>query len=210
MTKKILVLSGSPTADSSTDILLHEVATACASELEHDSAVERRFVKLSELRFVPCQACGEAPTPHWCFYHDLDREYDLIVNCDALIFGSPMYFDNISAQAKAFIDRCNCFRPADFQNVDPEHDFLKILPRKRPGAMVFVGGEHGWFEGARRTIVGFFKWIEVTSQGMLTYKHTDLGIGSVAEEPDILEQARELGRKLAHAVREFDAGRLDG
>lgn len=201
MIKRLLVLSGSPTDKSSTDILLEEVALACTKALEPEFEVERRYVKLSELRFVPCQACGEAPTPHFCFYHDLDREYDLVAKCDALILGAPMYFDNLPAQAKAFIDRCNCFRPADFKDQDPEHSFLKLLPHKRPGAMVFVGGEHGWFEGARRTVVGFFRWIEVTSVGMVTYKHEDFEIGTVAKEPEVLEQARELGRKLAEAVR---------
>lgn len=205
MIKRLLILSGSPTANSSTDVLLSEVANACMAALTPEHEVQRRFVKLAQLRFVPCQACGEAPTPHWCFYHDLDAEYDFIADCDALIFGSPIYFDNISAQAKAFIDRCNCFRPADFQNVDPKHGFLKILPHKRPGAIVFVGGEHGWFEGARRTIVGFFKWIEITSVGMVTYTHTDLEIGTVATDSGVLRQAQELGRKLADAIRQHNA-----
>lgn len=210
MIKRLLVLSGSPTAHSSTDILLDEVSKSCADALAPDFEVQRRIIKLAQLRFVPCQACGEAPTPQWCFYHDLDREYELIVNCDALIFGSPMYFDNVSAQAKAFIDRCNCFRPADFQNVDPDHAFLKILPHKRPGAMVFVGGEHGWFEGARRTIVGWFKWIEISSVGMLTYKHTDLEIGTVAKDTEVLAQARELGKTLAEAMRQHHAAQTNG
>lgn len=201
--RKLLLISGSPTEGSSTDILMNAVADGC--EREFGTPVERIFVKVSELKFIPCQACGEAPTPEFCFFHEIDNEYKQIVECDALIFGSPIYFDAVSAQAKAFIDRCNCFRPYDFDNVDPEHSFLKLLPRrKRPGAIVFVGGESGWFEGARRTVVGFFKWIEVASQGMLAWSHEDVRAGSARENAAIMQEAHELGKKLAVALKESD------
>jgi multimeric flavodoxin WrbA len=202
--RKLLLVSGSPTKESSTDRLLHVVADACIDELGEPA--EKQFIKISDLQFIPCQACGKAPTPDFCFFHEIDKQYDQIVECDALIFGSPIYFDSVSAQAKAFIDRCNCFRPYDFTNIDPEHSFLKLLPKKRPGAMVFVGGESGWFEGARRTVVGFFKWIEIASVGMVTWSHEDVAIGSGVNDIPLIEQAKELGRKLAGAIREQHAG----
>lgn len=202
--RKLLLISGSPTMGSSTDLLMMIVADACANVLGEE--IEIQSVKISDLQFIPCQACGEAPTPHFCFFHEIDRQYDLIVQCDALIFGSPIYFDNVSAQAKAFIDRCNCFRPYDFKHIDPEHSFLKLLPKKRPGAVVFVGGESGWFEGARRTVVGFFKWIEIASVGMVTWSHEDVEIGSATRDNQVVEQAKELGRNLAIAMKEKHAG----
>ncbi len=202
--RRLLLISGSPTKGSSTDLLMRIVADECAVALGEE--VEIQSVKISELQFIPCQACGEAPTPHFCFFHEIDEQYDQIVLCDALIFGSPIYFDNVSAQAKAFIDRCNCFRPYDFKSIDPGHSFLKLLPKKRPGAMVFVGGESGWFEGARRTVVGFFKWIEIASVGMVTWSHEDVTIGSATGDGQIVAQAKELGRTLAQAMREQHAG----
>ncbi|MBK7140552.1 MAG: flavodoxin family protein [bacterium] len=202
--RKLLLVSGSPTKESSTDRLLDIVADACIEAL--GEPVEKQFIKISDLQFILCQACGKAPTPDFCFFHEIDKQYDMIVQCDVLIFGSPIYFDNVSAQAKAFIDRCNCFRPYDFKNVDPEHSFLKLLPKKRPGAMVFVGGESGWFEGARRTVVGFFKWIEIASVGMVTWSHEDVEVGLATKDDQVVEQAKELGRKLATAIREQDAG----
>lgn len=205
--RKLLLISGSPTRGASTDLLMQLVADECAITLGED--VEIQMVKISELQFIPCQACGEAPTPHFCLFHEIDKQYDQIVECDALIFGSPIYFDNVSAQAKAFIDRCNCFRPYDFKKIDPEHSFLKLLPKKRPGAMVFVGGESGWFEGARRTVVGLFKWIEIASVGMVTWSHEDVAVGSVANDMAVTEQAKELGRKLAAALKEQHAGQAN-
>lgn len=194
---KLLSISGSPVEGSSTDILLKRVADSLASTVDEETTVER--IRLNDLKFIPCQACGRAPTPQYCFYDDdLTRVYESLEKCDCLIFGSPVYFDSVSGQAKMFIDRCNCFRPYDFNNIDPDHDFVKLLKRKRPGAMVLIGGERQWMEGARRVVAGFFKWVEVTNEGLVTYSSTDdRKIGTVAEDSSKLQEADDLGRKLA-------------
>jgi multimeric flavodoxin WrbA len=199
---KILTVSGSPVPDSSTDILLREIENAVAKEIGSGVETESDFVKLNELKITPCQACGEAPTPEYCFYDDdLTAVYEKLAECDCLLMGSPIYFDSVSAQTKLFIDRCNCFRPADFENTDPDHDFIRLLKRKRPGAMVLVGGEQGYFEGARRTIAGFFLWLEVVNKSVLVYKTTDFHRkGTVQHDVETLRQARQLGRKLANML----------
>ncbi len=196
---RILTVSGSPVDDSSTDILLREVEAGIIEKLGTPEKVKTTFVKLNDLRYIPCQACGEAPTPEYCFFDDdLTKVYAELVVCDCLLVGSPVYFDSVSAQLKAFMDRCNCFRPPDFDNVDPNHDFLRLIQHKRPGAMVLVGGEKGYFEGARRSIAGFFKWIEVLNEGLVIYKSDDYHRkGTVREDAATLRDARELGHKLS-------------
>ena len=198
----LLVISGSPVDQSSTDIILHRISDAIAGSLREQHPTASTFVKLNELEFVPCQSCGEAPTPKFCLFDDgLSDVYTKLADCDCLLFGAPVYFDSVSAQAKMFIDRCNCFRPPDFDNVDPDHHFVRILKRKRPGAMVLVGGNRGWIEGARRVVAGFFKWIEVTNEGMIVYHSPDFTrAGGVAEDEDTLAQADALGRQLAEII----------
>ncbi|MEW5993987.1 MAG: flavodoxin family protein [Candidatus Zixiibacteriota bacterium] len=199
---KLLVVSGSPVEDSSTDILLHRAADALVREVEGAIEVATTFISLNERQIIPCQSCGEAPTPKWCFYDDdLTDVLSLLAECDCLLIGSPIYFDSVSAQLKLLIDRCNCFRPADFANADPNHDFIKLIKRQRPGAMVLVGGEDGWFEGARRAVAGFFKWVEVTNEGLLIYQSKGFGRkGTVRNDESALAQADELGRKLAQLL----------
>ncbi|MFH1373385.1 MAG: flavodoxin family protein [bacterium] len=199
---RLLAISASPVEGSSTDLLLNRLATAVTDNLAGKHRISTDFVKLNELRFAPCQSCGEAPTPKFCFLEDdLTDIYARLVACDCVLFGSPVYFDTVSAQAKMFIDRCNCFRPPDFNNVDPQHDFIRILDRSRPGAMVLVGGRRGWFEGARRVVAGFFKWVEVDNQGVLTYSSPRFTrSGSAADCPDTLKRADEIGRLLAEAI----------
>ena len=194
---KILSISGSPVANASTDILLNRVSESIISNLGEKAAGEVSFVKLNALTFRPCQSCGVDPTPRWCFYDDLSPVLEQLAVCDCLLFGTPIYFDCVSAQAKTFIDRCNCFRPADFEE-DSKTQFIRRLKRTRPGAMVLVGGERGWFEGARRVVAGFLKWVEVTNEGQLMYSSPGTTArGSAAEDRTILAEADELGKNLA-------------
>ena len=69
--------------------------------------------------------------------------------------------------------------------------------------MVLVGGAEGWFEGARRVIAGFFKWVELTNEGLITYRSPDYNQrGSVEHDQSALTDARELGKKLASLLGE--------
>lgn len=200
---KILAISGSPVENSSTDYICTELAKKTGVALGEKTEIN--FIKLSEFNFIPCQACGKAPTPQFCFYQELDSIYDLLVNCDLLIFGSPVYFDTVSAQAKTFIDRCNCIRPPDFERRNPGHDFIKLLKRKRPGAIVLVGGENGWFEGARRTIAGFFKWVEVVNSGQIFYSTKDFNkLCEAKADAEIPKQINELASVLAEKIKSDD------
>ncbi len=199
---KLLALSGSPVEGSSTDFILNRIADAVVVTLSGEGRVQKTTIRLNDLTYIPCQACGESPVPEYCLFDDdLTSVYQALVECDCLLLGSPVYFDSVSAQAKMFIDRCNCFRPPDYENVDPQHHFVRRLNRSRPGAMVIVGGERGWFEGARRVIAGFFKWVNVVNEGMLIYRSSDFTkAGTAADDSNILQQADELGKQLAQKI----------
>jgi hypothetical protein len=195
----LLLISASPIENSSTELLLRRIADSIASVLPDTNC---EIVHLNDLKFRPCQACGEAPQDGFCIYDDdLTSVYKQVAECDCLLFGTPIYFDTVSAQAKMFIDRCNCFRPPDYDDREPDHDFIKLLDRERPGAMVLVGGKRGWFEGARRVVAGFFKWIEVVNLGQLCFASDDFRrAGLAAEDAKILAEADELGRRLAEDI----------
>ena len=187
---------------SSTDLLLRQIADSIIENTPGKGEAEDTFVRLNDLKFIPCQSCGENPAPKFCLYDDdLTALYPKLAECDCLLFGTPVYFDSVSAQAKMFIDRCNCLRPPDFENTDPDHDFIKRIKKKRPGAIILVGGERGWFEGARRVIAGFFKWIEVVNEGMLVYRSSDFcSKGTAADDHAAMIEAEQLGFRLAKLI----------
>lgn len=199
---KLLAISGSPVRGSSTDFLLRHIMDTIGAQLSPTWKTRTTFVTLNDLKFVPCQACGQAPETGYCIFDDdLTDIYKEVVECDCLLFGSPVYFDSVSAQAKAFIDRCNCFRPPDFGGTNPDHSFIRRLKHCRPGAIVLVAGERGWTEGARRVVAGFFKWIEVVNKGQIIYHSPNFTTaGNVRDNPETLDQATKLGHELAEEI----------
>lgn len=198
----ILSISGSPVTGSSINFILKKISDGIATELDKTFSVRVKFIKLNDLDLKPCIACGEAPSPEFCFIKDdIYKLYDSVIDCDCLLVGSPIYFDSVSAQLKTFIDRCNCFRPPDYNNINPDHNFINLINKKRPGAMVLVGGERGWFEGARRVVAGYFKWIDVANEGMIQYCSKDFNKSNIAaDDNNIIEEALQLGKKLAEKI----------
>ncbi|MFA6362324.1 flavodoxin family protein [Methanoregula sp.] len=99
---KILAIHGSPrTIRSSTRKLAGLVLEGAA-----EAGAETEIVDLADYRIIPCTAC-DACTLNGICVND-DDVPSLIVRiqaADAIVFGSPVYIDNISGQMKVFFDR---------------------------------------------------------------------------------------------------------
>lgn len=188
---KILTISASPVKGGSTEILLDKIAEGIQGTCP--TPVENSIIRLNEFTITPCQACGQSPEPDWCIYRDdIYPVYDKLVTCDIVLFGSPIYFDTVSAQAKLFIDRCNCLRPLDFNT----QRFTPRLARKRFGAMVLVGGERQKYECARTVIAGFFKWVNIENAGHIAYAGKSFDRGAAQHDLRAMDSAQKLGQKL--------------
>jgi len=174
---------------SSTELLVRETLRGAAAH-----GADTEYVFLNELDIMPCQACGRTPEEGYCFFSDgMDVIYEKFDRCDAIVVGSPVYFDSVSAQTKLFVDRCNCFRS---MNPEADEPFVIRHEKKRRGGIILVGGEREVYEHARRVIGGLYVWSGIENCGMVTYSHNSFAKGSVAADAATLTQAFELGRAL--------------
>ena len=98
---KVTAIVTSPRAGGNCDVLTDE---AIRGAEENGAEVKKYFVQ--DLEVNPCQACGGCGDGIDCVYDDdmADILQD-ILDSDAVIFASPIYFGTINAQAKAVIDR---------------------------------------------------------------------------------------------------------
>lgn len=186
---RILGICGSPVVGGSTEILIKEILRGAQSQ-----GAEAEFIFLNELEIMPCQACGQSPDEGYCFFNDgMDAVYEKFDWCDALVVGSPIYFDSVTAQTKLFIDRTNCFRSL---TPGKEEKFAPRISKKRKGAMVLVGGKREEYEHARRVIGGFFVWAGIESKGLITYGYDGFEKGTVGSESGLMKKAFDLGGEL--------------
>lgn len=102
MSKKVLILSGSPRKGGNSDILCDEFARGAQ---EAGNEVEK--IRVADKKIHPCSACyycrdhgGE------CVHKDNMAEVlQKTIDADVLVLASPVYFYSIDAQLKAVIDR---------------------------------------------------------------------------------------------------------
>jgi len=106
----VLGISGSPRKNSNTDKMVKAVLQG-ASDAGHNT----EFIKLNDLDFSPCQACDYCREKEGrkCKLSDEGSiVLDKTIECDVLVFGSPIYMSGVSAQAKAYLDRWYSFKDA--------------------------------------------------------------------------------------------------
>lgn len=100
---KIVSLFGSPRANGNTATLI-KTFNKTAEEL---GAVVQTFL-LNKLDAKGCQACDacKTETDHCVIKDDLANVLESVKNADVLVAATPIYFADISAQFKIFVDRC--------------------------------------------------------------------------------------------------------
>lgn len=104
MSKKVLILSGSPRKNGNSDLLCNEFLRG-AQEAGH--TVEK--IRVQEKKVACCLACYACRETGVCAINDdMAQIMQQIIDCDVLVLASPVYFYSIDAQLKAVIDRTVC------------------------------------------------------------------------------------------------------
>lgn len=101
MSKKVLILSGSPRKNGNSEMLCDELMKGA---LEAGHIVEK--IRVAEKNIGYCKACYACKSNGVCaIKDDMADIMQKIVDADVLVLSSPVYFYSIDAQLKALIDR---------------------------------------------------------------------------------------------------------
>ena len=101
MSKKVLILSGSPRKNGNSDILCDEFARGAA-----DAGHEVEKIRVAEKKIGYCHACYACRGTGVCaIKDDMAEIMQKMIDCDVMVLASPVYFYSIDAQLKAVIDR---------------------------------------------------------------------------------------------------------
>ncbi|OGR00491.1 MAG: flavodoxin [Deltaproteobacteria bacterium RIFOXYD12_FULL_55_16] len=187
---KVLALNGSPRKNGNTEALLGAVlkgVEAAGGEVE--------LVRLYDLRLQPCIACGGCDNTGECVLEDeMDGLYSKIIASQRIILASPIYFYGLTAQAKAFVDRCQALW--NRKRLQKEKGEWRKDPGRK-GFLVAVAATHGErvFEGAILTARYAFDAMGLGYGGEFVVKGMD-GCGEMARDVATLVRAEEAGRKF--------------
>lgn len=148
---KILVVTGSPRKGGNTEIMAETFAEA-ARERGHEVPVW----KLSEKKVEPCLGC------EYCVSHggvcvqqdDMNEILKDVRTTDMLVIASPIYWFDVSAQTKCFIDRLYGVAQKGFH--------ISSM------AMLLNSGSPGVFAAAQTQLNGICSFLKWENKGMIT------------------------------------------
>ena len=108
MSKKVLILSGSPRKSGNSDLLCDEFLKG-ADEAGHE--VEKIFLR--DKKIACCMGCcscyhydNDTSSGVCAIKDDMEEIYEKMCLSDVIVMASPVYFYSICAGMKTVIDRC--------------------------------------------------------------------------------------------------------
>jgi len=96
---RIIGINGSPRKKGNTQALLKVV-------LKSSKIKDTKLIHLVDYNITPCDGCGACwKTKNCPIDDDLEKVINEMIESDAILVGSPVYYGTVSPQMKAFIDR---------------------------------------------------------------------------------------------------------
>ncbi len=186
----VLAVQGSPRRGGNTDRLLDAILREAAEA----GAVSQR-VNLREMKISPCLELYHCLRDGRCgIADDMTGLYDRLLEARVLVVSSPVFFYGPSAQLKTMIDRCQALWARKYVIKEPSR------PRGR-GYIISAGATRGskLFDGLLLTVKYFFDVLDLELAGQLLVRGVDEA-GDVDRRPEVMEEARALGREIARSA----------
>ena len=219
MTKKMILLNASPRKDKNTAQMLEQVMKGA-----QDAGAEVELIHLTSLNYKGCVSCFACKrTGNKCGglciqKDDLRPVLERILEADALVIGSPIYWHNTTGMFRNFIERL-LFPILSYNNAD-EHGAIKYLDKKLQTAVVYTMNVpndyyynlfhyHEILEPVRAQMEAFFGYCEQlearnTWQFYPDYSKFDAAAVDIEQKqwfrenqwPKDMEAAYEMGKRL--------------
>ncbi|MCX7982280.1 MAG: flavodoxin family protein [Syntrophales bacterium] len=183
--KQVLVVLGSPRKRGNSATLAERIARGAQTA---GALVELVF--LSDLSIAPCRscyACQKKGAKGCAIQDDMQLLYPKLISAHAWVLASPVYWFNMSAQMKMFMDRLFAF---------PAYD-KKAFTGKRIAIAMTYGDVDPFASGcvnALRCFQDAFSYTGSEIVGMIY--GSALKAGDIEKNQDLLKEAEKLGRKL--------------
>ena len=182
---KVLAVVGSPRVDGNTGFLVDQALAEIAK-----AGIQTEKVIVAQLKIGPCLAhddCGQVSACRQA--DDMRSLIDKVWNADGIILGSPTYFHNVSGQMKVFIDRNRFY-----------HRQQRKMKARSAGIVVVANGSGD--DVAVQVLKRFFgATSNIPPEQLLVAEGLTKPPMAARNNPELIEQARTLGRRMAEQLK---------
>jgi multimeric flavodoxin WrbA len=185
--KHVVVLLGSPRKKGNSTVLAKQIIHGVESV-----GAKVETVYLNGLNIKPCQgcyACKKKNSTGCAVDDDMQSLYPKLVESDAWVIASPVYWFSMSAQTKIFMDRCFAL-----WNEDSE---ISPMYKKRIAIAMSYGDSDPFNSGcvnALRSFQDAYRYVGARIVGMVYGSAEEPG--EIASNTELMAQAEEIGKKL--------------
>ena len=185
--KRVLILAASPRKDGNSTILASKAAEGVKA-----AGGEADLVPISHLKIAPCNACDSCltkPEGGCVIKDDMQPLYQKIKDARGIIFATPVYWFNMSAQMKLLIDRAYAIQGKGYW----------AFTGKDVGVILTYGDEDVFASGginALRSFQDICAFVKANLVGTV-YGSADK-VGDVQTNRKLLQKAYDLGKKLVN------------
>ena len=149
---KVVAFNGSPRKDGNTSILIKRVF----NELEKEG-IGTELVQLSEKEIrgcIACYKCIENKDQRCAVKNDAANEYiEKMLGAEGIILGSPVYFNDVTPEMKALIDRTGYVSRANGRMFKNKVG-AAVAAVRRSGAVHTIDSMNHFFLGGEMILVG--------------------------------------------------------
>lgn len=197
--RRVVCLFGSPRPKGNSAVMAGAVCDGARA-----AGAEVASFALNALSFRGCQGCLACKKKaEACVLDDgLTPVLEAVRGCDALVLATPVYFGEVTAQLKAFIDRCYSFLTPDYA-LNREHR-TRLNPGKTLCFVIAQGHpREDLFTDIFPRYAYFFNWLGFSHARLLRACKV-YHLGDAAAREEVLVRAAHLGRELALGQGEPD------
>jgi len=187
MNQKVLILKSSPRLRGNSAVLAEQAAAGA-----REAGAQVESIDLQPLNIQPCDACESCRgTGNCAIGDDMQLVYPKVLDAGAILLASPIYWFTFNAQLKTCIDRWYALWNGD----------NNAFKGKVFGAILTYGDSDLYNSGAINALHTFDSMFRFNGAVFAGYGHGSLSdVGDAQKHPELLEQAYQLGQKLAHPV----------
>ncbi len=189
---KVILVNGSPHEKGCTYTALSEVAKTL-----NEHGIETEIFHIGTAPVAGCIACGACAGTGKCIYDDCVGEFiEKAKTADGYVFGSPVYYSNMSGQLSSFMDRA-FYCGAKHMSAKPA---AAVVSCRRGGASAAFEQINKYFTINCMPVVGSQYWNQVHGS-----KAED-----VLKDEEGLQTMRTLGSHMAWLLKCIEAGKAAG
>jgi multimeric flavodoxin WrbA len=184
-TKQVLVILGSPRRKGNSSTIAARISRGAKS-----AGAQVETVFLQGLNISPCRGCDtcqKLDSKGCAIKDDMQEIFPKLIKADAWVIASPVYWFNMSAQTKIFMDRC----------------YALTAYAKNPfaGKRIAIAMSYGDVDPVRsgcvnalRTFQDAFRYTGSKIVGMVY--GSAMKAGEIADNKALMQEAEELGKRL--------------